>query len=446
MTITDNTQFGRVGAFRFWCQKVLPAVYDDSLSYYELLCKVTKWLEDLTEITNTQSDAITELQETLAEFMAGTFDPYIEQKVDEWFDENQPQIILDIANLNDRVDNLEDDFDERMDALEADFDSIKPYWYYDGYNMVVIGDSYAAGSGASDHGSGDTNRFSSVLANMLGATEFNFAVGSTGFCDPGSGGQNAPFETQVLTASSSMSAEERANTHLVIIAGGINDFHEGTYSGAQMRSASNRAASNALAAFPNANILVVPMLFKGWGIDARAINYANRIIEGVASVDTVKRVRYVDGAWTWNFGRMSQFNGDHLHPNDSGHKTIAGMIYSHIDGGSAYQNQLMFMNFFEGYSSTTDTGGYLQFMNGNICCHGIIVNIDAEATTGLVQIGTVDEGVTPLVNIYAPIYHGNEQVGDFAITESGNMYINVHTVFDTRFFINPFSYVPRGRY
>ena len=25
--------------FRLWCQKVLPLVYDDSLSYYELLFK-----------------------------------------------------------------------------------------------------------------------------------------------------------------------------------------------------------------------------------------------------------------------------------------------------------------------------------------------------------------------------------------------------------------------
>lgn len=31
--------------FRFWCQKVLPSIYDDSLSYYELLCKIAKSLE-----------------------------------------------------------------------------------------------------------------------------------------------------------------------------------------------------------------------------------------------------------------------------------------------------------------------------------------------------------------------------------------------------------------
>ena len=35
------------GAFRFWCQKVLPLVYDDSLSYYELLCKVVNYLNNV---------------------------------------------------------------------------------------------------------------------------------------------------------------------------------------------------------------------------------------------------------------------------------------------------------------------------------------------------------------------------------------------------------------
>ena len=39
--------------FRFWCQKVLPLVYDDSLSYYELLCKVVNYINNLID-TNSQ--------------------------------------------------------------------------------------------------------------------------------------------------------------------------------------------------------------------------------------------------------------------------------------------------------------------------------------------------------------------------------------------------------
>ena len=41
---------------RFWCQKVLPLVYDDSLSYYELLNKVVLHLNQHTEDINALID------------------------------------------------------------------------------------------------------------------------------------------------------------------------------------------------------------------------------------------------------------------------------------------------------------------------------------------------------------------------------------------------------
>lgn len=42
--------------FRFWCQKVLPLVYDDSLSYYELLCKVVDYLNNTIDDVNKLSE------------------------------------------------------------------------------------------------------------------------------------------------------------------------------------------------------------------------------------------------------------------------------------------------------------------------------------------------------------------------------------------------------
>lgn len=40
---------GEVRHFRFWCQKVLPLVYDNSLSYYEVLCKVVTYINKLID-------------------------------------------------------------------------------------------------------------------------------------------------------------------------------------------------------------------------------------------------------------------------------------------------------------------------------------------------------------------------------------------------------------
>lgn len=52
-----------ISPFRFWCQKVLPLVYDDSLSYYELLCKVVDYINKLIEDEQELVTAYTELEE-----------------------------------------------------------------------------------------------------------------------------------------------------------------------------------------------------------------------------------------------------------------------------------------------------------------------------------------------------------------------------------------------
>lgn len=38
--------------FRFWCQKIVPLVYNDALSYYEVLCKVTAKLNEVIDSYN----------------------------------------------------------------------------------------------------------------------------------------------------------------------------------------------------------------------------------------------------------------------------------------------------------------------------------------------------------------------------------------------------------
>ena len=51
--------------FHFWCQKVLPLVYDDSLSYYEVLCKVVKYINDLIDQDRIFADEIADLRKDL---------------------------------------------------------------------------------------------------------------------------------------------------------------------------------------------------------------------------------------------------------------------------------------------------------------------------------------------------------------------------------------------
>ena len=43
----------KIDSLRFWCNKILPLVYDDSLSYYETLCKIS---EKLNEVINDMNE------------------------------------------------------------------------------------------------------------------------------------------------------------------------------------------------------------------------------------------------------------------------------------------------------------------------------------------------------------------------------------------------------
>lgn len=51
--------------FKCWCFKVLPLVYDDSLSYYEILCKIVDYINKLIEQDKVFGDEIAELKKEL---------------------------------------------------------------------------------------------------------------------------------------------------------------------------------------------------------------------------------------------------------------------------------------------------------------------------------------------------------------------------------------------
>lgn len=53
--------------FRFWCQKVLPLVYDDSISYYEVLGKMVVYLNQVIDNVNADIDNVNTLKEAFIE-------------------------------------------------------------------------------------------------------------------------------------------------------------------------------------------------------------------------------------------------------------------------------------------------------------------------------------------------------------------------------------------
>lgn len=118
--------YKKIENFRFWCQKVLPTIYDDSLSYYEVLCKIRDLINDIItnmdslaeaiEDLDTRLDAVEDKLNDLSHLIIDEVkkyiqsDEFINQLIDEltssetfnnWFKEfitNNPDVIRDLIN------------------------------------------------------------------------------------------------------------------------------------------------------------------------------------------------------------------------------------------------------------------------------------------------------------------------------------------------------------
>ena len=95
-------EVGKLSKFRFWCQKVLPLVYDDSLSYYELLCKVIDYLNKMVEDENVLIDDVEQLKSEMSTVQSwiSSFDyDKLGKYVYQWLDDNLAKMIfVEITN------------------------------------------------------------------------------------------------------------------------------------------------------------------------------------------------------------------------------------------------------------------------------------------------------------------------------------------------------------
>lgn len=64
-------------AFRFWCQTVLPLTFDDSISYYEAICKLASYVNDIVDDLQTISNEIDQINiriDGLVEYVKNYFE------------------------------------------------------------------------------------------------------------------------------------------------------------------------------------------------------------------------------------------------------------------------------------------------------------------------------------------------------------------------------------
>lgn len=119
-----------VRPFHFWVQRILPLVYDDSLSYYEVLCKVVC---KLNEVIDTYNNIVTDVDQEINNLFAA-WEKEWEGKINAKFAEQdannqafQTQLNITITNkfneqdrkLNDTILDLRQDVKVGIAAMES---------------------------------------------------------------------------------------------------------------------------------------------------------------------------------------------------------------------------------------------------------------------------------------------------------------------------------------
>ena len=119
--MNDKEMFDVLKPFMpMWCQKVLPAVFDQSLSYDELLCKILQKYNELVAVVNAHSEKLENHETRIVTLETVTKE--IQQKLTE-LDEAVKQNTANIAVLTERVNQ----HDEDIASLQAWIDSYKTF-------------------------------------------------------------------------------------------------------------------------------------------------------------------------------------------------------------------------------------------------------------------------------------------------------------------------------
>ena len=102
-----------VGKFKFWAHHIIPLAYDDSLSYYEFLCKVLQKLNEVIDSLNAQNDEIERFESEVQEMFAN-----LREELLGYFEQLRAELLAEIK----RFENLFfEDFSEDKDYLEGDY-------------------------------------------------------------------------------------------------------------------------------------------------------------------------------------------------------------------------------------------------------------------------------------------------------------------------------------
>lgn len=180
-------------------------------------------------------------------------------------------------------------------------------------HLVTFGDSYGTNADK-------TREWPTVLNVRLGENSIlhNYCMTGAGYTAP-----NTTFQSELNTAKADTSYNHN-EVGLVVIAGSRNT-NDG-YSGA-LRTAAVSLYEGVKREFPNARIIVVPMIWDWTPVS----NYWRYNSASCISAAREVGVEAVPWAWTWNLGNNTYFPTGDIHPNADGTNVIVSYMLDYIN-------------------------------------------------------------------------------------------------------------------
>nr|DAE21739.1 MAG TPA: SGNH-hydrolase family esterase [Podoviridae sp. ctaUh10] len=180
-------------------------------------------------------------------------------------------------------------------------------------HLVTFGDSYGTNADK-------TREWPTVLNVRLGENSIlhNYCIAGAGYTAP-----NTTFQSELNKAKADTSYNHD-EVGLVVIAGSRNT-NDG-YSGA-LRTAAVSLYEGVKREFPNARIIVVPMMWDWTPVS----NYWRYNSASCISAAREVGVEAVPWAWTWNLGNNTYFPTGDIHPNADGTNVIVSYMLDYIN-------------------------------------------------------------------------------------------------------------------
>ena len=404
-----------IETMRFWCQKVLPLVYDNSLSYYELLCKVVAKINEIVPVTNEISQNI---------------ESVVNEILTEWLEDGTLEEIIGSA-----LGDLQNDIDavsDRVSTIEKKYIPFK----LTGVKTILIGNSYAAGTGGTN-GRGWCYYFEEIT----GVDAYVIHQNGGDFIAPGNQNASYPNVTavQALTNyANTLTTAQKNEVKLIVYGGGYNDHN---YIGTSLVTAVTNFVTTARTLFPNAKVVIVPMYCGAKFTSSDLFHYGNYIAKGALEAGAVT----TENAFTWLYGRGFH-NEDNIHPTDSGYKVLGYYTASLVQGWDGIYQPVLGAGV--EYESDVSSVGFRYVRGRDAISFTGALRIADEVGTVPRKLATLPDTFLPYTSTYFPVFLfdetvGNRSVGVCYLNSQGLWLANANNTFPdglTIYFGNTISY------